>query len=223
MATPHPHPQPQPVPETVGVVVGNHTPKYSARNPAIRWLTARWVANLDRVFGQLSHDQDHQGGPAARALEVGCGEGVIADKLHRRFGGVVALDLADAGLRADWRRYVGPQFLHASAHALPFADDQFEVVVAAEVLEHLADPQQGLEEMARVGRRHLVVSVPREPIFRACNLVAGRYVGALGNTPGHLNHWSKRSFVRFVSQVAQVQEVTSPFPWTCIWATLPSH
>jgi hypothetical protein len=74
--------------------------------------------------------------------------------------------------------------------------------------------------MARVGRRHLVLSVPHEPIFRGCNLAAGRYVGQLGNTPGHLNHWSKRSFVRLVSQVAEVREVTSPFPWTTIWATL---
>jgi ubiquinone/menaquinone biosynthesis C-methylase UbiE len=146
---------------------------------------------------------------------------VIADKLHHRFGEVVALDLPDAGLRADWRRYAGPRFLHANAHQLPFGDNQFDVVVAAEVLEHLPDPVRGLQEMARVGRRHLVLSVPREPVFRSCNLVAGRYVRDLGNTPGHLNHWSKRSFVRFVSQVAEVRDVTSPFPWTTIWATLP--
>jgi ubiquinone/menaquinone biosynthesis C-methylase UbiE len=207
-------------PETVGVVIGNHTQKYTARNPAIRWLTERWVANLDRVFGQLSRDG---GGPPAHALEVGCGEGVIAERLHRRFGEVVALDLPDAGLRADWRGHPGPRFLHASAHELPFADDRFDVVVAAEVLEHLPDPVTGLAEMARVGRRHLVLSVPREPVFRSCNLVAGRYVRDLGNTPGHLNHWSKRGFVRFVSQVAEVRDVTSPFPWTTVWATLPSR
>jgi ubiquinone/menaquinone biosynthesis C-methylase UbiE len=206
--------------ETVGVVIGNHTQKYRARNPAIRWLTGRWVANLDQVFTQVTH---HPPGPPGRALEVGCGEGVIADKLSRRFAEVVALDLPDAGLRADWRSYVGPRFLHASAHALPFADDQFDVVVAAEVLEHLPDPEQGLREMARVGRRHLVLSVPHEPIFRGCNLAAGRYVRDLGNTPGHLNHWTRRGFVRFVSQVAQIREVTSPFPWTTIWATLPNH
>jgi ubiquinone/menaquinone biosynthesis C-methylase UbiE len=201
-------------PETVGVVIGNHTQKYTARNPAIRWLTERWVANLDRVFAQVERE------PVDRALEVGCGEGVIADQLHRRFGEVVALDLPDAGLRADWRAYAGPRFLHASALQLPFADDRFDVVVAAEVLEHLPDPERGLAEMARVGRRHLVLSVPREPIFRGCNLVAGRYVRDLGNTPGHLNHWSKRGFVRFVGQVGQVREVSSPFPWTTVWATI---
>jgi ubiquinone/menaquinone biosynthesis C-methylase UbiE len=208
----------QPAPETVGVVIGNHTQKYTARNPAIRWLTERWVANLDRVFQQVADDP---AGAPKRALEVGCGEGVVADKMQRRWGEVVALDLPDAGLRAEWRRYPEPRFLHASAHQLPFEDDQFDVVVAAEVLEHLPDPARGLREMARVGRRHLVVSVPREPIFRSCNLLAGRYVRDLGNTPGHLNHWSKRGFVRFVSQVADVREVTNPFPWTTVWATLP--
>jgi ubiquinone/menaquinone biosynthesis C-methylase UbiE len=208
----------QPAPETVGVVIGNHTQKYTARNPAIRWLTERWVANLERAFQQVADDP---AGAPKRALEVGCGEGVVADKMQRRWGEVVALDLPDAGLRAEWRRFPEPRFLHASAHQLPFEDDQFDVVVAAEVLEHLPDPVRGLREMARVGRRHLVLSVPREPIFRSCNLLAGRYVRDLGNTPGHLNHWSKRGFVRFVSQVADVREVTSPFPWTTVWATLP--
>jgi ubiquinone/menaquinone biosynthesis C-methylase UbiE len=207
------------VPETVGVVIGNHTQKYTASNPAIRWLTGRWVANLDRTFGQVDGGP---GGRPRRALEVGCGEGVIAERMWRRWGEVVALDLPDAGLRADWRGRAGPRFLHASAQELPFADDQFDVVVAAEVLEHLPDPGRGLREMARVGRRHLVLSVPREPVFRSCNLVAGRYVRDLGNTPGHLNHWSKRGFVRFVSQVAEVRAVTSPFPWTTVWAELPA-
>ena len=90
-------------PETEGIVIGNHTPKYTARNPAIRWLTGRWVANLDRVFQRIANDRD---GAPVRALEVGCGEGVIADKMQRRWGEVVALDLPDAGLRAEWRRHV---------------------------------------------------------------------------------------------------------------------
>jgi SAM-dependent methyltransferase len=202
--------------ETPGVVIGNLTPKYTARNPAIRWLTQRWVANLDQQLARIAAQ-----GAAGAALEVGCGEGVIAAKLHQRFGEVVALDLPDAGLRAGWQRLPGPRFLHADAHALPFGDGRFGVVVAAEVLEHLPDPARGLQELARVGRAHLVLSVPQEPLFRACNLLAGRYVGALGNTPGHLNHWTRRGFVRFVAGVAEVREVTSPFPWTTVWATLP--
>jgi SAM-dependent methyltransferase len=204
-------------PETPGVVIGNTTPKYTSGNPAIRWLTERWVANLERILDRIAADP--QGSPK-RALEVGCGEGVIADRLQRRWTEVFALDLPDAGLRAEWRRRPEPCFLHADAAALPFADDQFDLVVAVEVLEHLRDPVRGLRELARVGTRHLVLSVPREPIFRACNLAAGRYVRQLGNTPGHLGHWSTRGFTRFVSGFADVREVSTPFPWTTVWATL---
>jgi ubiquinone/menaquinone biosynthesis C-methylase UbiE len=211
-------PQDPAVPETPGIVIGNTTPKYTAKNPAIRFLTQRWVANLEEVVDRVTGDP--RGEPKA-ALEVGCGEGVIADKLRRRFQEVVALDLPDAGLRAWWQRYPGPRYLHADAHHLPFEDDQFDLVVAVEVLEHLHDPVKGLREMTRVSRRHVVFSVPREPIFRGCNLVAGRYVRDLGNTPGHLNHWSKRGFAKFVATAADVREITSPFPWTTIWATLP--
>jgi 2-polyprenyl-3-methyl-5-hydroxy-6-metoxy-1,4-benzoquinol methylase len=210
-------PEQQVAPETPDIVIGNHTQKYTAKNPAIRYLTERWVACLEGVLDRVAADTSSS---TKRALEVGCGEGVIAQKLQRRWDSVVGLDLPDAGLRAEWRERPGPGYLHASAHELPFEDDQFDVVVSVEVLEHLTDPVKGLREMARVGARHLVVSVPREPIFRSCNLVTGRYVRDLGNTPGHLNHWSKGSFQRFVSTVGEVREVASPFPWTVVWATL---
>jgi 2-polyprenyl-3-methyl-5-hydroxy-6-metoxy-1,4-benzoquinol methylase len=201
---------------TGGIVTGNHTPKYTAKNPAIRWLTERWLARLDATVGPLSDDRR-----PTRPLEVGAGEGVISARLHERFGSCVSLDLPDDVLVGEWQSRPGPHYLNGDAQQLPFADDSFDLVVCVEVLEHLTDPEKGLRELARVGTRHLLLSVPREPIFRSCNLFTGRYVKDLGNTPGHFNHWSTRSFKRFVSQVATVREVSTPFPWTVIWATLP--
>jgi 2-polyprenyl-3-methyl-5-hydroxy-6-metoxy-1,4-benzoquinol methylase len=203
-------------PETPGIVIGNHTQKYTAKNPAIRWLTERFVARLDGMLGDIAVAEQ----PATRPLEVGAGEGVISQKLHERFGSAIGLDLPDAGLREEWRRRPGPAYLHADAQRLPFRDGQFDLVVCVEVLEHLADPVAGLRELARVTTRHLLLSVPREPLFRGSNLVAGRYVKDLGNTPGHLNHWGTRSFQRFVSQAADVRAVATPYPWTIIWATV---
>lgn len=203
-------------PETPGVVIGNHTAKYTAKNPAIKWLTERFVTRLDAMIGDISRDTT----PATNPLEVGAGEGVISQKLHGRFGTAVGLDLPDAGLREEWRTRPGPHYLHGDAENLPFVDKQFDLVVCVEVLEHLRDPAAGLRELARVSSRHLLLSVPREPYFRGSNLVTGRYLKDLGNTPGHLNHWTKSSFQRFVSQVGTVRAVASPYPWTIVWATL---
>jgi SAM-dependent methyltransferase len=202
-----------PAPESPGTVIGNHCHKYTTGNPAIRFLTRRFLLALHEILDEVERVTPH-----ARVLEVGCGEGEIAGLLHHRWGDVTGLDLPDAGLRADWAGVEGPHFLHADAERMPFPDDHFDVVVAVEVLEHLRDPVKGLQEMARVARRHLVLSVPREPIFRMGNLLTGRHVRALGNTPGHLNHWSSASFQRFVGQAATIRTQVRPLPWTIAWA-----
>ena len=46
---------------------------------------------------------------------------------------------------------------------------------AIEVLEHVPDPAHTLAEMARCAQRHLLVSVPREPLWRALNMARGAY------------------------------------------------
>ena len=75
-----------------------------------------------------------------------------------------------------------------------------------------------LAELARLSRGGLVLSVPREPIWRVANMARGKYIGALGNTPGHIQHWSRRSFAELVGSQFDVVGVRSPFPWTMVAA-----
>ncbi|HMJ77504.1 MAG TPA: hypothetical protein VK507_16105 [Iamia sp.] len=82
----------------------------------------------------------------------------------------------------------------------------------------MPDPAAALAELARVARHHLVLSVPREPIWRVANLARGKYIGALGNTPGHVNHWSSGAFTRLVASRLTVAQVHRPFPWTVVSA-----
>jgi 2-polyprenyl-3-methyl-5-hydroxy-6-metoxy-1,4-benzoquinol methylase len=103
-----------------------------------------------------------------------------------------------------------------SAERLDYGDDEFDLVAATEVLEHVLEPERALSEMARVARRHLIVSVPREPLWRALNVARGAYVGQFGNTPGHLNHWSRHGFVGLLAGYGHVVEARSPFPWTML-------
>lgn len=199
--------------ETPDIITGNHHHKYESSNPAIRYLTRRFLGRLDGVLDQVMTDR-----PRGRVLEIGCGEGMIAKRLLQRWANVTALDLPDASLREWWREHPGPHYIHADASRLPFPDGYFDVVVAVEVMEHLTEPDRGLAEMARVSSGHLVLSVPREPIFRTANVLGGRHLQDWGNTPGHLNHWSTPSFVKFVSQEAGVRAVEKPLPWTIVWA-----
>ncbi len=110
--------------------------------------------------------------------------------------------------------------MDVSEKGLPFADDEFDVATAIEVLEHVPDPAHTVAEMARVASRWLLVSVPREPLWRGLNMARGAYLKELGNTPGHVNHWSKSSFVKLLSQHGEVVQARSPFPWTMLLVRL---
>ena len=190
---------------TADVPTGNTYDKYGSTNPVVRRLMAGFERTLDELFSQAA---------PSSLLDVGCGEGVLTAEWAERLGDgrVVGIDLEDPGLRAEWdkRRAENLEYRVMKAENLPFADREFDVATAIEVLEHVPDPEHTVAEMARVSGRHLLVSVPREPLWRGLNMARGAYLKDLGNTPGHLNHWSKRSFVALLSEHGEVVEARSP-------------
>jgi len=193
------------------VPTGNTYDKYGSANPVVRRLMAGFERTLDELFTFAS---------PGSVLDVGCGEGVLSERWARRLGTgrVVGIDLADPKLEAEWgrRRQPNLEFRAMSGERIDYADGTFDLVAATEVLEHVEDPALVLAEMARVAASHLLVSVPHEPLWRGLNMVRGAYLKDLGNTPGHLNHWTRRGFVRLLSRHGQVTEVRSPFPWTML-------
>ncbi len=198
-----------------GTVTGNTYDKYGSTNPVVRRLMGAFERTLDELFEQADPQS---------LLDVGCGEAVLTHKWAQRLGErrVVGIDLDDPLLHAEWEQRQAPNLRYhvMKAENLPFAGGEFDVATAIEVLEHVPDPAHTVAEMARVASRHLLVSVPREPLWRGLNMARGAYLKQLGNTPGHLNHWSKRSFVSLLSRHGDVVEARSPFPWTMLLVRL---
>ena len=194
-----------------GTVTGNTYDKYGSTNPVVRRLMANFEGTLHELFTQAA---------PRTLLDVGCGEGVLTHRWARTAGmeRIVGIDLDDPQLHEAWKGRQAPnlEYMVMKAENLPFADREFEVATAIEVLEHVPDPEHTVSEMARVASKHLIVSVPREPLWRGLNLARGAYLKDLGNTPGHVNHWSKRAFVELLGRYGQVVEARSPFPWTML-------
>jgi 2-polyprenyl-3-methyl-5-hydroxy-6-metoxy-1,4-benzoquinol methylase len=194
-----------------GTVTGNTYDKYGSTNPVVK----RLMAGFERSLGELFERAAPQS-----LLDVGCGEGVLVHKWAQVLGErrVVGVDLEEPSIQAEWATRSAPNLEYRTVKPgpLPFGDREFDVVTAIEVLEHVPDPEQTVAEMARVANGHLLVSVPREPLWRALNMARGAYLRDLGNTPGHVNHWSKSSFVKLLSRHGDVVEARSPFPWTML-------
>jgi 2-polyprenyl-3-methyl-5-hydroxy-6-metoxy-1,4-benzoquinol methylase len=200
---------------TAEVPTGNTFDKYGSSNPFVKRLMSGFHSTLDELWAAAA---------PGSILDVGCGEGVLTAEWAERLGDgrIVGIDLDDPKLRAEWERRTRPnlEFRVEEATSLSFADGEFDLACAIEVLEHVPEPEATLAEMARVASRHLLVSVPREPLWRGLNVARGAYLRELGNTPGHVNHWSKRAFVALLSRYGTVEEARSPFPWTMVLVRL---
>jgi SAM-dependent methyltransferase len=86
-----------------------------------------------------------------RLLEVGCGPGVLAERIAHELGvDVVALDQSERMIELTRAR--GVEAVVGDAAALHFADASFDCVVAAWMLYHVADVRGALAEFARVLR-----------------------------------------------------------------------
>jgi ubiquinone/menaquinone biosynthesis C-methylase UbiE len=191
------------------VPTGNTYDKYATTNPVERRLMAGFLARLERAL------------PASPTtiLEVGVGEGEVATRVAQRCAGafLAGVDLPAADLARQWAAR-GLPATFADVSSLPFRDRAFDLVLAIEVLEHVTRPDDALREIARVARADVVLSVPREPLWRLANMARGKYLSSYGNTPGHVQHWSRRAFVRLVDRHLEVVSVHTPPPWTMVRA-----
>ncbi|MEO5987331.1 MAG: class I SAM-dependent methyltransferase [Candidatus Eisenbacteria bacterium] len=191
-----------------GVVAGNAYDKYGTKNPVERRLMSGFLRGLDSLLDQA--------GPMGSVLEVGCGEGHITARMVERYGRdrVTASDLSPEILDIARRGYPGLRFERQSVYDVGMDGRKWDLIVACEVFEHLDDPRRALRALAGAANRAIILSVPREPIWRALNLARGKYWSRMGNTPGHVQQWSTKSFLAFLGQEVDVRDSNSPLPWT---------
>ncbi len=182
--------------------------KYTESNPITRTLVNGFFRGVQELMAAADFDS---------ALEVGCGEGFSTQRLLTMLPPTTRFEASDVESRlVDAARRTNPAttIRRESIYELAHEDDAFDLVFCLEVLEHLDAPEKALRELCRVSRKWLILTVPREPIWRALNLARLKYIRGLGNTPGHLQHWSRGQFLRFVAEHGEPSAWRAPLPWT---------
>jgi ubiquinone/menaquinone biosynthesis C-methylase UbiE len=190
---------------TSPMIVGNVYDKFGSKNPIVRRLMARFLADVTRMATRVA---------PLRVLEVGCGEGHLIEHLQSHVPQVKQFCACDLSLSRLGVKYpTAIEFKTGSAYALPYDDRSFELVVCCEVLEHLEDPELAIRELYRVTSRYVLVSTPHEPWWRLLNLLRLSYLRQLGNTPGHIQHFSRRTLTSLLETQGRLLDAAQPLPW----------
>ena len=101
-------------------------------------------------------------------VEVGCAEGYYLKILENRANSPelrVGLDISKAYLTKAKNNVSQATFVLGDASNLPFRDNCFDLVFSSEVLEHVQDPKKVFEELARISKKYLLITVAGENLF----------------------------------------------------------
>jgi hypothetical protein len=133
-----------------------------------------------------------------RVLDAGCGTGYGSAELAQSAAAVTGLDIAADAIESATASYPIPglRFLESSCTAIPLAAESFDLVVAFEVIEHLADYRAFLNESARVLTRQglFIVSSPNKRYYAETR-------AASGPNPFHEHEFEAGEFVRELERV----------------------
>jgi 2-polyprenyl-3-methyl-5-hydroxy-6-metoxy-1,4-benzoquinol methylase len=195
-----------------GIFIGNSYDKYGSKNPVIKWMMNGFESDLSSLVARAEPESIH---------EIGCGEGFWVLRWNGQGLKARGCDFSRDIIKIAQDNAINfglpiAIFTTRSIYELDVAHDSADLVVCCEVLEHLENPEKGLQALRKITKGHLIVSVPQEPLWCALNLVRGKYITSWGNTPGHLQRWTKSEFIQLVSKYFQIIETRSPMPWTML-------
>lgn len=172
---------------------GNIYNKYESRNPLVMALMKKYFKDLDSLIKPIK-------GEINSAFEIGCGEGYVTQHIKSLGINVEGADISERIIKVARNLHPSIKFSIKSVYELSSYNECYDLVLAIEILEHLQYPKKAVEEMKKIVNKYFFFSVPNEPFFRLANVLRLKYLKDFGSTPGHINHWSKKSFRGFLEE-----------------------
>ncbi len=171
---------------------GNYFNKHKSKNPIIKYLLKKFHENIFKFIHRTR---------SRTLLDAGCGEGYTTEVIQKKFSKlkIKAIEL-DKFIVQKGIQNKGFKIEKGDIYNIPFKNHSFDVVLASEVLEHLEYPNKAVKECKRVSRKYCIFSVPNEHLWRIANILRLSYLSRLGNTPGHIQNWTKKGFEKLLNK-----------------------
>ncbi|WP_116597712.1 bifunctional 2-polyprenyl-6-hydroxyphenol methylase/3-demethylubiquinol 3-O-methyltransferase UbiG [Primorskyibacter marinus] len=169
---------------------GKFKPLHMLNPCRLDYITNQIAGEFDRDLNDLRPFE------GLRILDIGCGGGLLCEPMARLGATVVGADAAEgnipvaqvhaqqSGLEIDYR--------HTTAEAMAAAEEQFDVVLNMEVVEHVADPLAYLtacKDLLKPNGLHICSTINRNPKSFAMAIVGAEYV--MRWLPKGTHEWAK--------------------------------
>ncbi|HPN88768.1 MAG TPA: class I SAM-dependent methyltransferase [Candidatus Omnitrophota bacterium] len=197
-----------------GIIAGNICNKFESRNPLIQLLTNRFLKSIKNILNPYCKEIEN-------IREIGCGEGYLSSQINSwGYKNIKACDVSKLIIEKakNLHKEKPIDFYVKSIYDLN-GSDAADLLICSEVLEHLENPDKALQILSMYSRKYCLLTVPQEPGWRIANVLRGKYIKDLGNTPGHLNHWSSKTFKFLVQKYFKIITIKTSFPWIILLGT----
>ena len=132
-------------------------------------------------------------------VDIGCGEGITLEKLHRFFPERKVMGIDSLPENIEISRRHACEVRHGDVYNLPLSSKSTDFVLLMEVIEHLEHPEIAIREIHRIlvpGGR-LVIVFPNDRIFKIARILTLRFREAAYD-PGHVRQWRPHSMHDFL-------------------------
>lgn len=184
--------------------------KYNTHNPLKRYLIAKFMNRLAGLCSLSGRE---------RVCDIGCGEGFVDKFLIDRYPSldIEGYDMDPAAVNCARKAVSGVEFnVLKVEEATLLKGRRYDLVLLLEVLEHLHDHNNALENLNELDFDRIIISVPNEPWFSLGNLMFGKNIPRFGRDPEHVNFWHADVFLKLLSGFFEIIKVAKPFPWMIV-------
>ncbi|MEK6921753.1 MAG: class I SAM-dependent methyltransferase, partial [Nanoarchaeota archaeon] len=97
-------------------------------------------------------------------IDVGCGEGYLLYRIQEKYPTTTlyGLDISDGRITTTKKHVTTRNLLRGDVLSLPFPDNSFDVVICSELLEHMDAYKKVADELVRISKKHIIITVPNE-------------------------------------------------------------
>ncbi len=194
--------------------VGNYYNKYETKNFIEQFIIKNYFNTILKICEKYS---------IRSFIDIGCGEGKWLHEFSKKGFKCIGTDhnkdvinLAKENLNNE-KINIFQSNIYDEKFTFTINDKINETGVNnlffLEVLEHLYDPVTIMNKFKNIKFQNMIITVPNEPLWRFLNCCRLKYVGNFGNTPGHINHFSKDKLKKLLTKNFHVVDIKLPIPF----------